>query len=55
MKKKSTLWIAIVMVALVAFFLKLAFTSPVKKTNGATRKGGKESRCHYCKTKLADQ
>lgn len=31
MKKKSTLWIAIVMVALVAFFLKLAFTKSDEK------------------------
>ena len=31
MKKKSTLWIAIVMLALVAFFLKLAFTKSDEK------------------------
>jgi len=38
MKKKSTLWIAIVMVALVAFFLKLAFT----KSDEKDKRGDKE-------------
>lgn len=37
MKKKSTLWIAIVMVALVAFFLKLAFT----KSDDKDKRGDK--------------
>ena len=37
MKKKSTLWIAIVMLALVAFFLKLAFT----KSNEKDKRGDK--------------
>ncbi len=37
MKKKSTLWIAIVMLALVAFFLKLAFT----KSNEKDKRGEK--------------
>lgn len=38
MKKKSTLWIAIVMLALVAFFLKLAFT----KSDEKDKRGDKE-------------
>ena len=37
MKKKSTLWIAIVMLALVAFFLKLAFT----KSDDKDKRGDK--------------
>lgn len=37
MKKKSTLWIALVMLALVAFFLKLAFT----KSNEKDKRGDK--------------
>jgi len=38
MKKKSTLWIALVMLALVAFFLKLAFT----KSDEKDKRGDKE-------------
>ncbi len=38
MKKKSTLWIALVMVALVAFFIKLSFT----KSNDKDKRGDKE-------------
>ena len=39
MKKKSTLWIAIIMVLLVAFFLKIGFTKSTDKTKIQNLKG----------------
>lgn len=39
MKKKSTLWIAIVMVLLVAFFLKLGFSKSIDKSRNNNLKG----------------
>jgi membrane fusion protein (multidrug efflux system) len=41
MKKKSTIWIAIIMILLVAFFLKLGFTKPTEKDN---KKDSKEKK-----------
>ena len=42
MKKKSTLWIAIVMLLLVAFFLKLGFSKSADKSGGRNLKGKTE-------------
>ena len=50
MKKKSTLWIALVMLALVAFFLKLAFT----KSDEKDKRGDKEN-CLLYTSDAADE
>lgn len=41
MKKKSTIWIAIIMILLVAFFLKIGFTKSSEKDN---KKDSKEKK-----------
>jgi membrane fusion protein (multidrug efflux system) len=44
MKKKSTLWIAIVLVLIVAFFLRVGFSKPSDKDDKRNAKGKKERR-----------
>ena len=42
MKKKSTLWIAIILVLIVAFFLRVGFSKPSEKDDKRNAKGKKE-------------
>ena len=44
MKKKSTLWIAVIMILLVAFFLKIGFSKPSEKENRRDPKEKKQKK-----------